>query len=984
MKDREKAKGELINELNQLKKRIITPEKSREDEVKYRTIFENIQDIYYRADNEGNILMINCNGAKELGYNSPDEVIGKNIADDFYLNPEERKRNLNKVKESGGTIQGMEIDLKKKDGTPIIVTSASHFLYDKEGQIVGIEGLLVNVTEKRKTEEALHKSHEEFVSLFQYSPLAAMYHDEKGNVLSINSKFTELFGYTLNEIKGKNIHERKIFLDIDTVKESVYLTRLALEGKDVKYETIRKKKDGTPLSIIITVAPVIRKGECRAVIAFYQDITEQKKVQNKLQESEEKYRTLFENTPAVYCQSDKEGNILMINPAGVALLGYNSPEEIIGKNLTYDIYCNPKERFTFLEVMKKNQGSIRDYEVTLKKKDGTPIVVLTNSQYYYNKDGALSGVVGIFVDITERKKNENALHKSQQEFASLFKSSPEALVYIDGDSNILDINPRFTELFGYTSEEAKGRNINDGMIHPQNKIREAKDLYQKSLSGNYYNYETVRKKKDRSYFPVGISSSTVFIDGQPKGRIVSYMDITETKRNELIQQVLYNISNAANSIISFESLYGIIHRQLSKLIDTTNFYIALLDREKEEIYFPYSVDEMQRIHHSRSIGHNSLIAYIFNTGEPVLVNKEIINKNEVFKKYEQWFGKLRHTWLGVPLKIKEETIGALVVQSYRDPEQYSKNDIKILEIISSQISVAIKRKQDEEALRKSQHEFASLFQSHSEALLYVDEHGTILDLNKRFIQVFGYTPEEIKGKNINCGIIHPPDKVNEGEELDKKALAQGYVRFETMRRKKDGTIFPVSISGSPVIINGKARGIIGTYIDITERKQLENQLGKMARIDNLTNCYNRRYGLDLLDRQIKLSKRNKTPLLVSFVDIDNFKEINDTFGHCEGDQILKEVASLFNSTLREADIICRMGGDEFLLVFPDSSLKEVPLIKKRMQKNLAQLNKRINKNYIINFSMGFSEYLTDKPESLDILIGIADKRMYEDKKRNKK
>jgi len=982
--DREKTKGELINELNQLKKRIVSLEKSIEDETKYRTIFDNIQDIYYRADNDGNILMINCNGAKELGYNSPDEVIGKNIADDLYLNPEERKRNLNKVKESGGTIQGIEINLKKKDGTPIIVTSTSHFLYDKEGQAVGIEGLLVNVTKKKKTEEALHKSREEFASLFQYSPLAAMYHDEKGNVLSVNSKFTEVFGYTLNEIKGKNIHERKIFLDIDTVRESVYLTRLALEGKDVKYETIRTKKDGSTLSVIITVAPVIREGKCRAVIAFYQDITEQKKVLKKLQESEEKYRTLFENTPAVYCQSDTKGNILMINPAGVELLGYNSPEEIIGKNLTYDIYCNPEERFTFLENMKKNQGSIKDYEVTLRKKDGTPVVVSTNSQYYYNKDGTLSGVVGIFVDITERKKNEDDLHKSQQEFASLFKNSPEALVYIDRNSNILDINPRFTEIFGYTWEEAVGRNINDGMIHPPNKIKEAEDLYQQSLSGNYYNYETIRKKKSGSYFPVGISSSTVFIDGKPKGRIVSYMDITETKRNEKIQQVLYYIAKVANSYTSLDQLYQIIHKQLEGLINTTNFYIALLNKEKNEVYFPYNSDELNRVHHPRSLDHDSLITYVLNRGETIFVNQKIIEENEYLKRFKKLFSNFQKAWLGVPLKIEKDTIGAIVVQSYTESNCYSKEDIQLLEIASSQISIAIKQKQDEEALHKSREEFASLFESHSEALLYVDEHGIILDINKRFTQVFGYTLEEIKGKNINCGIIHPPDKVNEGEELDKKAVSQGYVRFETMRKKKDGTILPVSISGSPVIINGKARGIIGTYIDITERKQLENQLGKMARIDTLTNCYNRRYGLDLLDRQIKLSKRNKSPLLVSFVDIDNFKEINDTFGHCEGDQILKEVADLFSSTLREADIICRIGGDEFLLVFPGSSLKEVPLIKKRMQKNLTQLNKRINKNYIINFSMGFSEYLKDKPESLDILIGIADKKMYEDKKKNKK
>lgn len=95
---------------------------------------------------------------------------------------------------------------------------------------------------------------------------------------------------------------------------------------------------------------------------------------------------------------------------------------------------------------------------------------------------------------------------------------------------------------------------------------------------------------------------------------------------------------------------------------------------------------------------------------------------------------------------------------------------------------------------------------------------------------------------------------------------------------------------------------------------------------------------DLLEQQIKIAKRKKTPVLLFYLDVDNFKCINDTFGHKEGDMVLKEGVKLFKSTLREIDIICRMGGDEFLLIFPDSSLKDAPLIKERLSKNLEKLN----------------------------------------------
>lgn len=287
------------------------------------------------------------------------------------------------------------------------------------------------------------------------------------------------------------------------------------------------------------------------------------------------------------------------------------------------------------------------------------------------------------------------------------------------------------------------------------------------------------------------------------------------------------------------------------------------------------------------------------------------------------------------------------------------------------------RKNSERKLRTMESAIATSIN----AIALADLKGNLTFVNSSFLKMWGYEKDkEVLGQSVIKFWLKPEDV----KKITKKLFDKGTSIGELVGRRKDGSIFNVQLLASIVTDkSGKPINMMASFIDITERKKAEKQLKELARIDSLTGCYSRGYGLELLDRQIKLSHRSKSPLLLAFLDIDGFKTINDNFGHNEGDKVLKESVELFKSALREVDIICRMGGDEFLLIFPDSSLKEVSLIRERLQKKLSQLNKKIKKDYQIKFSMGFSEYLPDKPETLDELIAIADPRMYEEKKKNK-
>ena len=433
---------------------------------------------------------------------------------------------------------------------------------------------------------------------------------------------------------------------------------------------------------------------------------DKEQLMDKTIKSEELYNLIVENTTDVVTLTTFALNpvFIYINPSIKINTGYE-PEELLGKSPFDFIHPDDKKKlFPILKdyinaklkkllTGKKLPTTIR-LEFRFKGKEG--------SWRYVQSTGNIIGNQLLFIsrDITDRKKAEEALRQSQQEFVSLFKSNPEALVYLDKKGIILDTNLRFCKLFGYSLKEIKGRNIDDGMIHTLDKIKEGKKLSVKGLKG-YLNYETIRKKKDGTLFSVSISATPLVIDGQPKGEIGIYIDITERKQSEKTQKALYNISKAANSPISLDQLYKTIHKELGNIIDTTNFYIALVDENKDELYFPYYIDEKdEKMPFVKYSITNTLTTYVIRTGKSLLNNneqyKEMINQGILTPMGSTTDESI---WLGIPLKIEGKIMGAMVVQSYTDPNLYREEDIKLMEFVSNQVATAIERKSSEEKIK---------------------------------------------------------------------------------------------------------------------------------------------------------------------------------------------------------------------------------------------------------------------------------------------
>jgi PAS domain S-box-containing protein len=256
---------------------------------------------------------------------------------------------------------------------------------------------------------------------------------------------------------------------------------------------------------------------------------ERKKAEDELRESEIRYRTLVENAPVViYTISGETGTLTSLNPTFEKMTGWKT-SEWIGKSFEGLIY--PDDLSLAVETFEQaSRGeNVPPYSLRILSKSGKYVVGEFTSKPH-SKDGKIVGEFGIVHDVTERKKTEKRVLENQQKFERLFRGNPEASVYLDLEFHILDINPRFEELFGYKPDEIRGKNL-DEVVVPKDLMEEAGMLNRNAEKGYVY-YDTVRRRKNGLLVPVSISAATITVDGQLVGYVGVYKDISELRRTE--------------------------------------------------------------------------------------------------------------------------------------------------------------------------------------------------------------------------------------------------------------------------------------------------------------------------------------------------------------------------------------------------------------------------------------------------------------------
>ncbi len=422
--------------------------------------------------------------------------------------------------------------------------------------------------------------------------------------------------------------------------------------------------------------------------------------------------------------------------------------------------------------------------------------------------------------LSEHKKTAEELQELRESKERYRILTEQALVgvyiYCESDRRYLFVNRAFMEITGYSRDELMTMNPNEDLVLPQDRwiLEKRGEAHQRGekISIEY----TLRIKRKNGEIAHVMTQMHPIIYDKREAYLGHSIDITERKRAEEIQRLQYHIANAVLTTKDFDSLYTLIHKELGNVMDVSNFAIALYDKKTDRVSLPYYVDEKDEL--GTFPARKTLTAHVIRNAKPLLATWREVQKLVRAAEVEV-VGTPSKVWLGVPLVIRGEVIGAIVVQNYVDEKALGDRELEILKFVSSQIGLSIERRRTEEALRKSLQRNEAILQAVPDMMFILSRDGTFVDFKAERDEDLIVPRSEIIGKNIHESGF-PEDYVSLIEDRVKKALDN--MKPQALDYELKTPKGPSSYEARIVPLSENE--VVAVVRDITRRKRVEGEL----------------------------------------------------------------------------------------------------------------------------------------------------------------
>ncbi len=414
---------------------------------------------------------------------------------------------------------------------------------DASGQPQQLRGLMLDITESKLAEEALRSSEEKFSKAFHSSPAAMSIVRAADRVfVDVNDSFLKMMGYRRDDVVGQSVAGLALWADANDRTE---MQRILEEQGMVRALEVQLRNSSGEARSVIGSAEIIEVGGETCVLSLVYDVTERNQADEQLRQSEEKYRSIFENAVFGVFQTTRQGRFISANTALARILGYDSAEELMStiSDIAGQIHVDPDRRAEFAALLEEN-GEVHGFECRARRRDGG-VVWLSLSARVRQEDSGEVGYEGIVEDITARKSTEEWLRQSDERFRRIFEYSNDAAFVVDPQRDrILDVNSKACTMLGYSREELLSLSMS--AMHPDQMSKMMAFTGSVMQQGHGFSDGLTYRTSSGQVLQTEISASLLDIDGRPC-MVALVRDITERKRSE--QKFRGAVEAAPNAVV---------------------------------------------------------------------------------------------------------------------------------------------------------------------------------------------------------------------------------------------------------------------------------------------------------------------------------------------------------------------------------------------------------------------------------------------------
>ncbi len=565
-------------------------------------------------------------------------------------------------------------------------------------------------------------------------------------------------------------------------------------------------------------------GRVERIAGSVLDITERKRAELAVRENEEKFRSVFDQSPIIICLlTYPEGKVVEMNAAGLKAFGYTREQLVGHTSLGTDAWVNIEERDRYLELL-SSQGSVRDFEAVMRSGAGAPIPVLFNGNLV--RVGGQLCSLNSLQDISQRKQAEAALRASELQFANAFEYAAVGVALLSPEGCWLRVNQALCDMLGYTPDELLGSNFRD-ITHPEDIARNVESV-EGLLNRESDSYQQEKRYLHKSGRVVWATLSVSLVrdaEGAPINFVTQIQDSTQRKLAELRLEEQRALLEGIAARKPLDHSLARLMRLAEQMVPEALCSILILDDSSTVLERGIApslpaefCDAITGEPVAEGAGSCGTAAY---RGERVIVTD--IASDPLWKDYAPLalqYG-LRACW-SVPVRSSAGAVLATFAIYYREPRAPSPGDLESIDALIPIAAVAIEQARAFRQIKTSEQRFRSLFDEHPDAVYAMDRDGSVTDYNGGFEAWTGVRYDQIVGRPLEASLFA---EHRDFVRAQFEAAAAGAARtYESIAVGVDGRHHDARVTNLPIIVEGQVTGVFGIAHDITPLRQREREL----------------------------------------------------------------------------------------------------------------------------------------------------------------